>query len=75
MNPISEYFKTHDSLPWTRSKDGAWTSLSTDNWKLWNYGACEKLRAAEHRLQRTAIAAVVLAFCAGFGVCWLAFVR
>jgi hypothetical protein len=74
MNPITEYFKTHDTLPWRRSGDGEWTSLSTETWKSWNYGACEKLRASEHRLHWI-YPACVLAFCAGFGVCWLAFVR
>jgi hypothetical protein len=75
MNPIKEYLQVLDSLPWTRSQDGTWTMLTTVNWKAWNYGACEKLRAAQHRLHLTAFGVGMLAFLAGFGICWLAFVR
>ena len=31
--------------------------------------------AAQHRLHLTAFGVCLLAFCAGFGICWLAFVR
>lgn len=32
-------------------------------------------KAAEHRLHLTAFGVGMLAFCAGFGICWLVFVR
>jgi hypothetical protein len=33
------------------------------------------LEAAEHRLHLTAFGVGMLAFCAGFGICWFVFVR
>lgn len=38
-------------------------------------GLVAKLEAAEHRLHLTAFGVGMLAFLAGFGICWLAFVR
>jgi hypothetical protein len=35
----------------------------------------EILKAAQHRLHLTAFGVGMLAFLAGFGICWLAFVR
>jgi len=67
MNPIIEFLKSLDSLPWRRSEDGKWTSLETEVWRTWNYGACEDLRkAAQHSVHRVAFPA----FCGGviFGI-------
>mgnify|MGYP006921349951 CR=1 FL=1 len=72
MNAIKEYLQALDALPWRRSQDGEWTMLTTENWKAWNYGAVEKLRAAQYHLYFTILSFGVLAFLAGFGVCWFA---
>jgi hypothetical protein len=65
MNPIKEYLQVLDTLPWTRSQDGTWTMLTTVNWKAWNYGACEKLRAAQQSVQRIAFGAGAAGFLVG----------
>ncbi len=35
----------------------------------------EIVKAAQHSVQLTAFGVGMLAFCAGFGICWLVFVR
>lgn len=44
-------------------------------WGILKSRVAKERKAAEHRVQLTAFGVGMLAFLAGFGVCWLVFVR
>ena len=65
-------------------KDWGWVEGEDDIWHKNGYGAYYRLafweelvsrEAAQHRVHLTAFGVGMLAFLAGFGICWLAFVR